>query len=1325
MGQNGSSEIFGEQQERLFKQYCETIRILNESTDDYLYIARLDTKRFYYWGDIAKRYPLPRNPENGYSIEDYAKAVYDHDASALEQDIRYVFEGKQDTHDMEYRLVDREGNQVWISCRGKVVYDDQGKRLFMMGRISDTVLLGKTDSLTALFNISKFMEDFEEALCQKKEGMLLVLGIDNFKNINKKYGRAQGNRILKNVAVIMEDCIDDKIRMYRLDGDHFAINLVGYRRETVTSIYESIRKQLGGTCTVSGGAVTYPLTDVQDANMIYMYAESALDRAKKAGKNQLVFFSVEDYTKQLFLIDLADEMRRSIQNQCDGFFLCYQPKIATQTMEVVGAEALLRFRSAYHGVVAPNDFISILEQNGMIVPVGNWVLHKAMRQCKEWRKHNPKFTMSINLSYVQLQQKELTDTIYELLDRFKLPGDAIVMELTENMRLQDFTNFNQLFYQWGKRGIQVSVDDFGTGYSGLSYLKGLAVDEVKIDRSFISGIQLSAYNYRLFQNVLELAHSVQIRVCCEGVETVDEMRALKGLMPELMQGYYFSKPVEPGEFERRYLFDSKEQEDWKRDAQTAPQNDGESDSREWHAGGTPENGFKAVLDQMEEVIYISDVDSYELYYMNSAAKRFAGVNDYEGKPCYQVCRNMDHPCEECNNEQLDMAKFTSSMWNGKAQERMLGRDKLICWNGKRACLKVSYDLSAMEQLQTGLEERLSVSEQALKSITTLIENDDLETAVRKYLFETGEFYKADRCYLFLYSEKNRTWCNLYEWCENQVESMQVELLSIPEELIEPWMERFNAGRAEVVPDIDVYKKTAPDMWKTLYEQNIRRLIVVPFLQEGRVLGFVGVDNPKKASYHEELLVRTVPVLGDILLQRGMMTADIKEQVISETTNLVREADILNDMHIGMWMIEMDTNTEEFRLYPDKGMIELLGAESNLSSEAYYEQWYQNIVDGYQSYVEDAVRDMMLTGKIVELEYPWQHPDLGEVPIRCVGRLSKIKDGVYTYKGYHLITKDMLYKHLPKGEAIKRQYVRKEDFYQAILSETSAYAEVDMDTGMMLSGGGLWEKYLEIGRQQHLTFQSLQDTYTRDVVEEEDYKDYYRHINVDYVRQSYEEGEATANLKFRRRNGDEYHWMELFVHAFKEPETGRMYALYYLKDINDTMLRQLENEHAATRDPLTNVLNRKAFEEKTVQYMEEDARAGESCAFLIFDIDDFKDFNDRYGHQGGDDVLCTFVEVLHETFRRTDYVGRFGGDEFVVFLKNYVSKEILDQRLNQFQQKLETYKPQAIRCSIGIAIMNKETFDYEECLGRADEALYESKNAGKNRYSYRGLGDAAI
>ncbi len=1307
---------FREQDERLFKQHCKTLQILNESTDDYLYIAKLQEGRFYFWGNLAGRYPLDPDPKDGYSIEEYAKIVYDHDEAALVADIRNLLAGKQDIHDMEYRLIDREGNQVWISCRGKVVYDDNGRRLFMMGRISDTVLLGKTDSLTGLFNSLKFIEDFDDALRQGREGTLLVLGVDNFKNVNKKYGRAHGNRILKNMAFMMEDCVDDKFRIYRLDGDHFAINFIGYRQEMVVSVYESIQMQTGEECTLSAGAVSYPLTDVHDANTIYMYAESALDRAKKAGKNQLLFFSVEDYTKQLYLIDLADEMRRSIQNNCEGFFLCYQPQISMYSMEVKGAEALLRYRSAYHGIVSPVVFISILEQTGMIVPVGNWVLREAMRQCREWRRTYPKFCMSVNLSYVQLQQKELSETIFELLDQMELPGDAIVLELTESMQLQDYTRFNQLFYQWGKRGIQVSIDDFGTGYSGLSYLKSLAIDEIKIDRSFISSIQLSAYNYRLLQNVLELAHSAQIRVCCEGVETIEELKTLEGLMPEILQGYYFSKPVTSDEFERLFLYDNQEQEEWKKTIRATSERP-QADERQGWNGAPFTDPCRAVLDQFDEIVYVIDADTHELCYMNVAAKRFIGITDYEGKKCYQVRRQSDQPCPECNMRMLEMEKFTLSDSVYEMQgTRLLMKEKLIRWNGRVSRLAIGYDLSAMGQVRAGLEEKLTLIEYVIEAITQLTEYSDQKQMMDGYLRETCKCYKADRGYLFLHSEKERAWANLYEWCENEVESQQIKLLSLPESVTDPWLESFRKGLAVIVQDIDIYKDSDPETWKVFHMQNIRRLIIMPLLHDGVVFGFMGVDNPKRYALDETFFRRTAPFVTRMFEQRGTLTA--QEELISEMTEALKEENIIRDMHIGMWIIEMDTETNNNRMYVDKIMSELLGAETAMSGEQYFHRWYDHIADGYREYVDDAVRDMMLSNQIVELEYPWRHPTLGEVPVRCVGRLSRVENGVYTYKGYHLITKDMVYKHLPKSEAMKRQYVRKEDFYQAILQETAAYAEVDLENGLLIHSGGLWKDYLQESRGRHLTFQELQDQYAHSAVAEEHYKGYCQFLNVDRIRQRYREGTPTVSEQLRYRTKEGYRWMELFVHAFCEQETGKMYALLYMKDIHDKKLRHLENERAATRDPLTNVLNRKSFEERAIRYMDEDARDGESCALLIFDIDNFKHYNDKYGHHTGDEILRVFVQILHETFRKTDYVGRFGGDEFVVFLKNYISREILSQRLEEFQKRLQSYGPQPIYCSIGIAVSGKEEFDYERCLSQADEALYICKNNGKNRFSFQ-------
>ena len=218
--------------------------------------------------------------------------------------------------------------------------------------------------------------------------------------------------------------------------------------------------------------------------------------------------------------------------------------------------------------------------------------------------------------------------------------------------------------------------------------------------------------------------------------------------------------------------------------------------------------------------------------------------------------------------------------------------------------------------------------------------------------------------------------------------------------------------------------------------------------------------------------------------------------------------------------------------------------------------------------------------------------------------------------------------------------------------------------------------------------------------------------------NYNSGTATVNYQLRRRMArGSYHWMELTVHVFQEQVTENMYALLYLKDIDGQKRRQQEQERAANTDPLTNVLNRRIFEQYTSHYVLEEAKKGEVCALLILDIDNFKQINDTKGHPYGDKVLRTFVDTIHESFRRTDYIGRLGGDEFVVLFKGFGSKKTLDKRLVRMQEQLREKLPTPVSCSVGITLIRKDSYNYEDSIRQADKALYTAKHKGKDTYCY--------
>lgn len=251
--------------------------------------------------------------------------------------------------------------------------------------------------------------------------------------------------------------------------------------------------------------------------------------------------------------DIEQEIIQAVSHQCQGFFLEYQPQVASETLTVTGAEALLRFRCSCGRVLPPAAFIPFLEASGLMIPVGNWVLRTALQQCRKWREQNADFRISVNLSFVQLKSSHIQKTVLDILNETGLPGSALDIEVTEGMALQDFPTLNAVFRVWQESGIKISLDDFGTGYSNLNWLKHLQIDQIKIDRSFIEGLKQNTSDFRLLSGMIQLAKTNSIQVCCEGVETKEEWEALKLLSPALYQGYLFSGPLLPDVFTKKAL----------------------------------------------------------------------------------------------------------------------------------------------------------------------------------------------------------------------------------------------------------------------------------------------------------------------------------------------------------------------------------------------------------------------------------------------------------------------------------------------------------------------------------------------------------------------------------------------------------------------------------------------------------------------------------------------------------------------------------------------------------------------------------------------------
>ena len=535
--------------------YLDVLECLGKNTETYFYLWEIENNRIWIFGDLDKLYPLMDKGDRYCTIERWNSSIHPDDRAMVLENMRRIRQEQSFKHVIRYRLRNRDGNYVWVTCRGSYRAGHGNNSPVLIGMVSDTELRYKVDELTGLYNMAIMKKDLQKILRDGDNGYFLLLGVDNMKQSNVTHGRETGDHILQYIASVLEECAEAN-HLYRAEKDYFVLCMMGTSQIDVQTMCEKIQKGLPGGITVSVGAVSFETVGAGEEKILYQYAEYALDKAKRAGKDRLEFFNLEEYQAAVFNLELLEELRRSIRKNFDGFFLMYQPQVKGDNYQLAGTEALLRYQSQRSGMIGPDVFIPILENTGMICQVGLWVLKTALAQCLEWRKQVPDFNISVNMSYVQMNQAGIVEQVLDILNQSGLPGSALTLEITESMQLKDYGYFNDIFARWRSTGIQISIDDFGTGYSSLSYLKYLKVDEIKTDQCFIREIDTSTYNYQLLKHIMELSTSANIRVCCEGVEIETELQVLEDLVPDLLQGFLFAKPMTPEAFQKNLFVDS-------------------------------------------------------------------------------------------------------------------------------------------------------------------------------------------------------------------------------------------------------------------------------------------------------------------------------------------------------------------------------------------------------------------------------------------------------------------------------------------------------------------------------------------------------------------------------------------------------------------------------------------------------------------------------------------------------------------------------------------------------------------------------------------------
>lgn len=483
------------------------------------------------------------------------RLVYPEDRKTLMDAFKKHQEGTAKEINAQIRIKDKKGRLRWYLVKGKEIKDRVGNVKSVNGVFIEITemkekeayiqYLADHDPLTGIPNRRKFTELFMEELLQGKKGAMLLLDLDNFKNINDTLGHTYGDKLLKEVSGILQRFECEGIHVFRIGGDEFIILIKentktaeDYAREIIKNFQEKISIDgIENPVTASIGIVRYP-DDGQDMNDLMKKADIAMYKAKYTGKNKYLFFSEEMERQFNEKIRIENILRKAVKEE--GFMLCYQPIIETDTGKVSALEALIRLKDID---LSPGIFIPMAEETDIIVPIGEWVIREAVRQIKEWKERGFAVKpVAINVSPRQFSDSRFIEYIKNSLEENHVDPSLIEIEITENVLMENQEETIEKLKQLKRLGIGVVLDDFGTGYSSLNYLTYIPVDKIKFDKSLKDKfIQLE--NIQILDSLICIAHGLQIKVVAEGVEELEEYRRLKRGKCDYVQGYLFSRPL--------------------------------------------------------------------------------------------------------------------------------------------------------------------------------------------------------------------------------------------------------------------------------------------------------------------------------------------------------------------------------------------------------------------------------------------------------------------------------------------------------------------------------------------------------------------------------------------------------------------------------------------------------------------------------------------------------------------------------------------------------------------------------------------------------------
>lgn len=525
-------------------------RISKLSQDSYLMVTDMQHNLTFVPESTAEFLGIPSGwCEDGYKIV-LEKSVHPYDCPEYTEEMKKRLRGINLENDLYIRM-GKDKKYVMTQIITDMILE-QGRNRYFIVLLRNQNVIPEIDPLTDLYGQVKFEKDIVDYIQQGRKVAVLEIEIDHMNDINILYGTNYSDRIQKVLAYRFIYMMDADKAVYRMGNSNYAFILRDASREEAAAFLEKIRARLEESVVLENNHFDlkiYASGIILDhyegeISTVQSKLEYVLGKMRTRRDHKLMFFNDLVQINGDVDLDLMKVIHQSVLNQCDGFYVEYQPVVHAQTGEIVGAEALVRWKKEPYGIVPPGMFIDWLESNPCMYDLGNFVLKQALTDAVEFRKSNPDFFINVNMSAKQLERKTFCGVVMALLKETGFPAGQLCLELTERCRSMPVSVMEEKLLYLKQHGVRLAMDDYGTGSASSSVLPQTPMDEIKIDMSFIRGITDNQTKQALVRSMVDFANKADLKSCLEGVEDEKLQNYLRSFGATWFQGYYYSRPVQ-------------------------------------------------------------------------------------------------------------------------------------------------------------------------------------------------------------------------------------------------------------------------------------------------------------------------------------------------------------------------------------------------------------------------------------------------------------------------------------------------------------------------------------------------------------------------------------------------------------------------------------------------------------------------------------------------------------------------------------------------------------------------------------------------------------